>query len=51
MRGLRKKVSNQGIKEIFLEEVAPDLELEGWVEPGHGKMKQQVRALHVEEDV
>lgn len=51
MRGLRKRVSNQRIKEIFLEEEAPGLELEGWVGPGHGKTDQQVRPLHVEKVV
>lgn len=43
--------SNQRVKEVFLEEVAHDLDLKESVESGHAEMNQQVRALNIEEIV
>ena len=43
--------SDQGIKEVFLKEVAPDLDLEEWVELGQAEIHWQDKALHVEEIV
>lgn len=43
--------SNWRIKEVFLEEVAHDLDLEEWVGSGHAEMNQQDRALDIEEIV
>lgn len=43
--------SDQGIKEVFLKEAAPDLDLEEWAESGHAEINQQDKVLHVKEIV
>lgn len=42
-------ISNQGIKEVFLEEAAPQLDLQGWVGSEHTEKDRQGRTLHAEE--
>lgn len=43
--------SNQRIKEVFLEEEAPNLDFEEWVGSRHAEIDSQGREFHAEETI